>query len=178
MLATTAQIIADLGISKVRLHELARAGKIPRGGRNQWDLEAVRAAIGRNLDVRQASPARGDIPAGTVGRKHSDPPAQRAEVPERGTFAQAQLMHEQAKAAKATIEVQRAQGKLIDRESVEREWSSYGVRFQNAVMGLASRMVNRLPAEWRREVQRVADEECRAILSSLSDEIRSTDRAA
>ena len=72
-IVTTAEMIAVLGISKARLNEMARQGKIPRGpGPNQWDVDAAQAAVGRNLDLRQVSPARGEAAPKTIGRRQAD----------------------------------------------------------------------------------------------------------
>jgi hypothetical protein len=69
---TTPGITAALGISGVRLNQLAREGRIPRGAkRGEWDLDAVRQAMARNIDVihkeRQA--------ASTAARTPVRPPA-------------------------------------------------------------------------------------------------------
>jgi len=45
-----------------------------------------------------------------------------------------------------------------------------GVKIRDAVMALPARMANRLPAEWRRQVLAVAEEEARSVLAALSDE--------
>jgi hypothetical protein len=64
---TTPGITAALGISGVRLNQLAREGRIPRGAKRwEWDLDAVRQAIARNIDVihkeRQAASTAARMP--------------------------------------------------------------------------------------------------------------------
>lgn len=43
-------------------------------------------------------------------------------------------------------------------------------------MGLGARVCNRLPAEWRRKVSEVLNEEARKVLVALSDSIRSNSK--
>ena len=64
---TTPGTTAALGISGVRLNQLAREGRIPRGAkRGEWDLDAVRQAMARNIDVihkeRQAASTAARMP--------------------------------------------------------------------------------------------------------------------
>jgi len=61
---------------------------------------------------------------------------------------------------------------------VETERVETGVKYRDAVMGLTSRVCNRLPAEWRRELSAVLDDEIRRMLTALSDEIRSAPQVA
>jgi hypothetical protein len=189
MFSTTAETCRALRIGKVRLNELARKGKITRGPKaNQWDINACKRALGRNLDVYQASPARGDVPPKSTGRKGQTLAAARSAgsqqqrhgeegSPPRGSLAHAQLLHEQAKAAKAGIEARKMEGTLIDRAAVEAEWTGIGTKVRDAVMSLPSRIINRLPAEWRRELKVVVEEEARLVLAAISDEIRSDPKA-
>jgi hypothetical protein len=194
MIATTPQMTKALGISKVRLCELARKGKIPKAGKNQWDVEAVQKAVGRNLSGFQTSPARGDVPPKSIGNHkpaatHSDPqqagvppspvfPARREEAPARGTLAAAELVHTQARAAKASIEVQRMEAKLIDRALAQRNLEDLATRTMTAVEAIPSKIVNSLPPEWRRDVLTAAQDAIRKIRVALADEIRSSSMAA
>ena len=98
---TTPEITAALGISKARLNELARQGRIPRGAkRGDWDLAAVRAALGRNIDAlhkeRQAA-AAAPTPIRPAARAFDQPPPPAMDVP-RGSLAAAQLVKAQAEA--------------------------------------------------------------------------------
>lgn len=188
MTLSTPALAAALGISRQRVNELGRKGKITREPNGEWNPDKVRAALGRNLDIRQASPARGEAEPKTIGRRPSDPPIsgrppiqtprRDASSPEKGTLAHAQLMHEQAKAAKAAMEAQRLEGKLIDRKTVEAEWCDIAAHVQAAVMSLPGRIANRLPAEWKRDVLAAAQDEGRHVLTALSNEIRSGSKAA
>ena len=120
--STTAQACMALRISKIRLNELARKGKLPRGPRaNQWDIEACRAALEANLDIKQPSPARGDVPRGSVGRKGQVKVAARAvatEAQDQETFSNAQTRKEIASANMKEMEEGEKRKALIPAEEV------------------------------------------------------------
>jgi len=177
---TTKELATTLGVSVARLNELGRKGKISREANGGWDLGKVRAALGQNLDTRQASPARGDADAPRNPRPAPVAPQQFApqRAPEKGTLAHAQLMHEQARAARAALEAQRLEGKLIDRQLVQTEWTSVAASIRSAMLAVPSRVVNRVPAEWRRTLIPILEEEIRGGLTSASDEIRNDPKAA
>jgi phage terminase Nu1 subunit (DNA packaging protein) len=88
------------------------------------------------------------------------------------TIAEARRRREAAEASIKEIELAERKGKLIDAHAVEQRWTEIAVRIQNAVMGLPAQIVNRLPAEWRRDVQAAATDEARKILTALSNDIR------
>jgi hypothetical protein len=181
MILTTKQLADELGISVSRINEMGREGKIPREANGRWDLAKVRASVEGNLDTHKASPARGDPPPASRGMGPGMGAAQftqQPRPPERGTMAYAQLQHELAKATKAALEAQRMEGKLIDRQLVQAEWTGIAASIRSAVLAIPMRVLNRLPAEDRRRVLPVIEEECRAALSALSDEIRNDSKAA
>ena len=156
-IVTTAEMTAALNISKVRLNELARKGKVPRGpGPNQWDFDAVQAAVGRNLDTTHASPARGEAPAGTVGRRPTDPAPARQEVqvsqslpdtPARGSLAAADLLKRQAEARLRVLEVRRLEKKLLDRDEGEDAVSAMISAARTKALVIADELADRIAAE-------------------------------
>jgi hypothetical protein len=203
MMVTTPQMTKALGISKVRLCELARKGKIPKAGKNQWDVEAVQKAVGRNLSGFQTSPARGETPPKSIGNHkpatersgaqrpaalRSDPQqaavplpvfqTRREEAPARGTLAAAELTIAQSKAVKEQAAALKIQGKLVDSDIVDRALAEIATRTQNAVLAIPAKIVNRLPPEWRHDVLAAAQDETRKILAQLANDLRSLSRAA
>jgi hypothetical protein len=146
--ATTAQAVTALHVSKVRLNELARKGKIPRGPKpNRWDIEACARALGRNLDVRQASPARGDVAPKSIGRAGQTLSGRDGgdDLP-RGSLAHAQLLHEQAKAAKAGLEARRLEGKLVAVDEVRDAVNGMVVAFRAKVLVIGDELADKLAA--------------------------------
>ena len=76
------------------------------------------------------------------------------------------------------LDLKRKQGELVDLALVESEWTRIAIQFRSAVLGLPGRIVNRIPAEYRREVLAAADDEVRQVLTALSNEIRSGHEAS
>jgi hypothetical protein len=178
---STTQLAATLGISRQRVNELGRLGKIHREKDGNWDAAKVSVALGRNLDTRQAAPSRGEeMPRNKGGRPRQVRPPQQPTHPrqESGSMADAQLLKTRAQAAQEAMLAKKMEGSLIERAAVESQWSDIAVRLRNAVMGLPAKIVNRLPAEWRRDVLIAAQDEARRVLAALSDEIRSDPKPA
>jgi hypothetical protein len=185
----TSELAARLSISRQRVNELGRLGKITREPDGRWDPAKVAAALGRNLDGRQASPARERVvemrtPDRAVAAPHKvgagggrKPKGEQTvgddATPKKGTLLYEQWRHTQEKANREALERRKLEGELVESAAVESAWSEFGVKFRDAVMGLPSVVCNRLPEEWRREVSRVIDEEARKVLAALSDEIQS-----
>jgi hypothetical protein len=174
MYSTTAQACIALRFNKARLNELARKGKIPRGPRpNQWDIDACRVALGRNLDIHQASPARGDVPAKSIGQKGQT--AAPAFAPpsggtQRGTIAHAQLKHEEAKAAKATIEVLKLEGKLVETKDAISEWGRMISSARAAILLAPDKLAPKVaPVLDVRECRSIIAKEMNQLLSELSE---------
>lgn len=95
-----------------------------------------------------------------------------------GDFLEAQRQREWERVKRERLARRKQEGELIDRATVEADWTDIAIRLQNAVMGLPARIANRMSAESRHEILTVATDECRKILVSLSNEIRSTPQAA
>jgi phage terminase Nu1 subunit (DNA packaging protein) len=175
MIVSTPQLEQALGITRQRINELARKGKIPRGDRGKWDLEAVRRALGNNLDTRQVSPARGEAPPQTVGKRHSDPGfamprVPRSDTPVKGTIAHAELMHKQAMAAKAAMQAKELEGKLIEADDVRTSWSGMISRAKNVLLGIGSELCDKLAAEANAvRCREMIDERVRNALSELAE---------
>lgn len=150
MLSTTAEATAALRISKVRLNELARKGKLPRGPKaNQWDIAACARALGRNLDIRQASPARGEVPAGSIGRKAPGSAFSRTggeNVP-RGTLAHAQLLKMQGQAAIEGLKARVMEGSLANVAEVNAYVAGCIVRARDTFLRIGPELRDRLAQE-------------------------------
>jgi hypothetical protein len=145
--STTAEATAILGISKVRLNELARLGKVPRGpGPNQWDLDAIHQALEDNLDVHQASPARGDVAAGSVGMRPAEAlPSERiGSMLPRGSQAHAQLLKTQAQAAIEGIKARQLDGKLLDAQKVREVVSGMVIEARAKLLVIGDELADKL----------------------------------
>jgi len=79
--------------------------------------------------------------------------------------------HEKAKADRAELDLAAQQGKLLDAEVITSHWAALGTLVRDVVMSIPSRVVNRLPDEWRRQVSLIVTEETRRALSAISHEL-------
>lgn len=165
-----------LGISHTILNRHKRAGKFTEEPDGGYDVDKVREQLHDNVDpvqsrsihvVREAAPATQDE-LGFV----PDP------EPKKGTLNYEQWRLTKEKADAAELERERQEGKLMPVEEAEAVRVEMTVKFRDAVMGLRSQVLNRLPAEWRREVSVVVDEEARKILTALNHEFRADPKAA
>jgi len=159
--------------------------------RGKLDRDQFLAARARYVNpTQQANGVKGGRPAKVAApvKKAAQPkqPAQPkppAAEPKAGrednrSLSEAQRHREWIRAKKEQLQLDKLEGQLIDRDAVEHNWADIAMRTQNAVMGIPAQIVNRLPAEWRRDVLTAAEDETRKVLTALSNEIRSISQAA
>jgi hypothetical protein len=166
-----------LGISHVGLKKAADVGRAPRNPDGTFDLATVRASEWWRSREDQAPAV---APSQTAARPSNAPTITSADSRPKSPLERLQELSKvdieklvlAEKKEKLRLGNEREKNNLIDRATVEAAWTEYGVRFRDAVLGLTHAVVNRLPAEWRREVLTVLDEEARRVLAALSDEIR------
>ena len=169
-----------LGISHQRLGQLRDAGKATPEPDGRFDLEKVRAELKRTIDPMSDSKILGTAPPKPEGRVNGKA---KPEAP-RNTEPRAAMSQVVARTNLTLIRAEREAFSLLqDRKQVlpvrevEAAWCDIAIRTQNAIMGIPARIVNRLPVEWRGEVQVVAMDEMRQLLTTLGDEIRSNPKA-
>jgi len=150
------------GKSRQYVSKLAKAGVlILRGGK--VDVRASDAVLDdKPIVIEAAEPA----PAAAVRPPLGDGGQQST------SFAQARTVDQVYKAKLRKLQFETQERKLIPLAEVEAGWSEAGIAIRDAVMGLAPRVCNRLPAEWRAELSAVLDDEARKVLRLLSDDIR------
>ena len=164
------------GGSPEAVSQAVKAGRV-RLVNGQIDPAQADTQWGANTRVKTAQPkAAPEKKDPQPVERIVDRPVERPPAP--GTISHAQLVKETAAARIKGLEAQRLEGKLIDRATVRAEWIEIATNIRDGVMGLKMSVCNRLPAEWRREVTTVVDEEARKVLAALSDEIRSDSKAA
>jgi phage terminase Nu1 subunit (DNA packaging protein) len=186
-LISPAEYARRQNLNRSTISRQIKAGKIPlRNG--LVDVQAANRAREQNLDVRkqrggranaararQTGTSRGEPDTKAAGVR---PPRMAPDPPVRGSLAAAVLMHTQARAARSALEAQKLEARLVDRRATEAAWADVGARVRDAVLGLPVRVCNRVPAEWRRELAAVLQDEARKVLTVLSDEIKSSPRAS
>ena len=164
---TQSEYARHRGKSRQYISRLAQRGiLVLRAG--QVDVAASDAVLDdRPVDVAPAGPA----PARMVGGDPVRPPVGDG-VQQQTSFAQARTVDQVYRARLRKLEFEAKEKKLIPAAEAEAGWSEAGIAIRDAVMGLAPRVSNRLPAEWRAELTAVLNDECRKILRLLSDDIR------
>jgi hypothetical protein len=174
----TGKLAAEIGITRQRINELGRKGKIKREPDGNWDLAKVKAALGNNLDTHQAAPSLGEKPkAKNTGGRGSreitiplDPDA--APAGEGGTIslAEAQLRHELAKATKTEFEVAKLKGTLIDAYEAAVEWGTMITSARNRALLIPSKIAPKVAATSDVvSCQEILDREIRSFLTELSE---------
>lgn len=151
------------GKSRQYVSKLAKAGVlILRGGK--VDVRASDAVLDdKPIAVEPADP----VPTAAVRPPLGDGAGQQST-----SFSQARTVDQVYKAKLRKLQFETQERKLISLAEVEAGWSEAGIAIRDAVMGLAPRVCNRLPAEWRAELSVVLDDEARKVLRLLSDDIR------
>lgn len=161
-------------ISAAGITRATQSGRLPRGEDGLYDLDEARKQLAANTNAAKSRAGRAQQKS--TAADQSEPVPRKRKPAE--TLNEAQTRKEIALANLREKEDREKDRTLIETEVVHTHWSDIGVRLQNAIMGMPARLVNRLPAEWRREVLSVAQDEARAILTALSDEIRRADPQA
>jgi phage terminase Nu1 subunit (DNA packaging protein) len=151
------------GLNRSTVCRQIRSGAIPTE-HGLVNPEVADLAREKNLDAARRKPKQ---VGGVLGRT---PAARRAAG---GSFSHAVTRKENALADLREMELRTKRGELVDVGEVKAAWAEIGVAIRDAVLRLPSRICERLSVEIRRDVLPVAQEEARAILTALSDRIRS-----
>ena len=165
---STAQLAAILGISRQRINELGRKGKISREPNGQWNLVKVHEALRNNLDVRQITPSlsgRHKIP---IEPQNTSAPS--GEIVAEGTFLEAQRRHEWLKVQKEELALQVRRGELIEKKELERELGALLTAFRNRSMLMPDKLAPRVAVTTDvLECRALIEREVRELLSILSE---------
>ena len=160
---------------RIRVHGIPRHdGKI--------DPDEAARIFHATLDIRQqerGTAAKRNEPAAsdrTGGTNHRT--VRIGALSAAGRRPEIQTAIDAVKLQERQLDLKRKQGELVERSAVESEWTRIAIQLRTAVLGLPGRIVNRIPAEYRREVLAAADDEVRQVLTALSNEIRSGHEAS
>jgi phage terminase Nu1 subunit (DNA packaging protein) len=88
------------------------------------------------------------------------------------TEHQAKTRKEIALANLREIEEAKKRGELVSAADVESAWLGITTQIRNSILGVRSRVINRIPIEYRKEVSPVLEDELRQVLTSVSDNVR------
>jgi phage terminase Nu1 subunit (DNA packaging protein) len=181
-IVSKSQIAKLLKLSSARVSQMIKAGMPVRpDGRVSQDeaLDWYRSHI-----KQTAKPARAprtetpkpNLPETADPRPDDEGAVDGAGGPAPEDYWAVRTRHERAKADLAERNLAVLEGKLLDAEETAAVWAAIGVMIRDTVMALPTRIVNRLPDEWRRTVSTIVTEETRRALSAISHEARRIDR--
>ncbi len=155
-----------LGISRERVYQLTRSGKISREKDGKYDVAAVRSALRSNLDTRQNAPSRGEKRPSTESPAF-DGPFTDYQSP---TLANVQLQHEIARAAKAQLELKRLKGTYVVAEEVKRAWGEHITAVRSRILLIPGKLAPRVAVEKDVLVcQEILEREIHSVLTELSE---------
>jgi chromatin segregation and condensation protein Rec8/ScpA/Scc1 (kleisin family) len=163
----TTELARLLGISRQRVNELARMGKISRRPDGLWDAGRVRSELGRTLDNQQQKRARvqPDPPARDGGAEDM-PSARNAHE----MFNRARAVKEIALAKEKELELRRRQGELLEAADVETAWAKALASFKSRLLLLADKLAPKMAAcPDVLQCRALIDREVRDALSALSE---------
>ncbi|MEN6606915.1 MAG: hypothetical protein ABFD60_06700 [Bryobacteraceae bacterium] len=142
----TSELATMLGISRQRVNELGRQGKISREPDGKWNPDKVRAALGKSLDGRQQSPARdrAEGPEHNIGQ-HREGSQDGAEPP-KGTLLYEQWRLTREKADRERQDRLKDAGELLDRGEVKAAVSSMIGAAKNKLITIADELCDKLAA--------------------------------
>ncbi len=135
------ELARRLGVSRQRINELARLGKITKVGRGRWDPEQVARQLRLNLDPQQApkavagprSPLGRDPEAMPMGSSHE-------------LFNRARAAKEMAIAKEKQLELKKREGQLLERDDVRRTWAAGLTAFKNRLLLIPDRLAPKVAA--------------------------------
>jgi len=142
---STVELAAILGISRQRVNEFGRQGKITREPDGKWDAAKVAAALGKSLDGRQASPARdrAEKPEHSVGQHRE----QAAGVePPKGTLLYEQWRLTREKADREALDRKTLEGSLLKTEDVKATVSAMIGASKSKLITIADELCDKLAA--------------------------------
>lgn len=167
--ASTSELAALLGISRQRVNELGRAGKITREADGNWNPDRVARDLGRNLDGAQKSPARerATPPEHGVGQRREEAPR---EHPPKGTLAYEQWRLTREKADREALDRKVLEGELLKRAEVKTAVSAMLGAFKARCMTIADELCDKLAATSDSvRCRELVDSKIHAALSELSE---------
>ena len=140
-----------------------RDGLIDRGVAAKWYSDHVRPRVKPGAAVRAPGIEVTQIDGGAATESDDGQVGIAS-----GDYWKSRTRHETAKANKAELDLAVQEGKLLDAEEVTAYWSAIGVAVRDEVMSIPSRVVIRLPEEWRHLASVIVSEETKRALSEIS----------
>jgi hypothetical protein len=170
----TTELARRLGISRQRVNELSRKGKLTRGPDGKWDPDKAHAELGRTLDSQQERRAKVETPRSKVERgfplREPDPDGLPMTGSTHEMFNRARAAKEIAIAKERQLDLRLRQGELLEASEVERVWTEALTSFKNRLLSLPDKLAPKMAACSNvLECRAIMDQEVRKVLSALSE---------
>jgi hypothetical protein len=151
-----------LKISRERVYQLTRNGKISRAKDGKYDVNEVRQALRNNIDARQ--------PAARVYDPVTFPGVDAPLGVQSPTLANVQLQHEIAKAATAQLQLKKLKGAYVLSEDVKREWGEHISAVRSRILLVPGKIAPRVAVETDvLACQEILEREINSVLTELSE---------
>ena len=170
----TAELARILGISRQRVNELSRKGKLTRGADGRWDPDKARAELGRTLEDQQERRSKVETPRSKVERafppREPDPDGLPMSGSTHDIFNRARAAKEIAIAKERQLDLRRRQGELLEAAEVESVWTQALTAFKNRLLSLPDKLAPKMAACSNvLECRAMIDREVRKVLLALSE---------
>ncbi len=164
----TGELAKKLGISRQRVNDLAREGKLTREPDGRWDPGRAMDELAKTLDGQQQRRAKVQPRA----IQHLPQPADSEGLPMTGSaheiFNRARAAKEVAIAKERQLDLRRRQGELLEASDVELAWTRKLTSFKERLLAIPDRLAQKLAAiSEDREIRATLDSEIRMALQAL-----------
>jgi len=172
----TGELAKRLGISRQRVSDLAKEGKLTREPDGQWDVARAMAELSRTLDNQQrrrvrlaAVPQNSPAPVQVDETGDFSLPGQTLSArTTHDLFNRARAAKEIALAKERQLDLRRREGELLEAREVERAWTQKLTSFKNRLLAIPDRLAQKLAAiSEDREIRAVLDGEIKMALQAL-----------
>lgn len=173
----TGDLAKVLKISRQRINQLEKKGKITREADGKWDPETVANQLHRNIDARSVSNKEHRVASAAAADPAADGPVQNKLLSEMSddevgaiSLFEAQRRHEIAKGRKAEMEVEKLKGRLIDAFETVQAWGDMITSARNRALLIPATAAPRVAVVSDvLECQHILDREIRSFLSEISE---------
>ena len=145
---TQKELAAALGVTSAAITKARNIGRVERGDDGLYDL--AESVEGFRESRSGASSAPSAVPSSAPAVRASSarrPPANRPKIDEPSTLLDFKTLQTQELWLKAKLERQARQGELVERNAIDGEWQSIGVRVRDAMLQIPYAMAPQLAAE-------------------------------
>jgi hypothetical protein len=162
------ELAKRLGISRQRVNDLAREGKLTREPDGRWDPDRAMDELSKTLDSRHRRRAK----VQQRGVRQDSRASESEGLPLTGSaheiFNRARAAKEVAIAKERQLDLRHRQGELLEASEVELAWTRKLTAFKERLLAIPDRLAQKLAAIAEdREIRAILDGEIRMALKAL-----------